>query len=220
MLKMLSLRIDDRAFLHLISKWLKAGVLDTDGTVLHPESGSPQGGIISPILANVYLHYALDLWFQKVVKAHCRGKAELCRYADDCVCVFRDKRDAERFYQVLPKRVGKFCLQLEQKKTQIMRFSRSYPHMKQGFSFLGFDFYWKKDVWGTPRVMCRTSRKKLQGASRRVKEWIRQNRHLPGSEFFKGLNSRLRGHYNYYGIKYNYQSLLQMGYRMYLQMVE
>ena len=72
------------------------------------------------------------------------------------------------------------------------------PHMKQGFSFLGFDFYWKKDRWGTPRVMCRTSRKKLQGACRRVKEWIRQNRHLPGSEFFKGLNSRLRGHYNYY----------------------
>lgn len=207
LLEMLSLRIDDRAFLHLISKWLKAGVLDTDGTVLHPESGSPQGGIISPILANVYLHYALDLWFQKVVKAHCRGKAELCRYADDFVCVFRDKRDAERFYQVLPKRVGKFCLQLEQKKTQIMRFSRSDPHMKQGFSFLGFDFYWKKDRWGTPRVMCRTSRKKLQGACRRVKEWIRQNRHLPGSEFFKGLNSRLRGHYNYYGIKYNYQSL-------------
>ena len=137
----------------------------------------------------------------------CEGLAGQFRWSTLLVCVFRDKRDAERFYQVLPKRVGKFCLQLEQKKTRIMRFSRLVPHMKQGFSFLGFDFYWKKDRWGAPRVMCRTSRKKLQGACRRVKEWIRQNRHLPGSEFFKGLNSRLKGHYNYYGIKYNYQSL-------------
>ena len=207
LLKMLSLRIDDRAFLNLICKWLKAGVLDTDGMVIDPVTGSPQGGIISPILANVYLHYVLDLWFQKVVKTHCRGKAELCRYADDFVSAFHDKSDAERFYRVLPKRLGKFRLQLEMEKTQILRFSRFNPSMKQWFCFLGFDYYWKKDRWGKPRVMCRTTRKKLQGACRRIKEWIRKNRHLPGREFFKRLNIRLRGHYNYYGVKYNYQSL-------------
>ena len=207
MLEMLSLRIDDRAFLNLIGKWLKAGILDTDGMVIDPVTGSPQGGIISPILANVYLHYGLDLWFQKVVKTHCRDKAELCRYADDFVCAFRDKRDAERFYRVLPKRLGKFGLQLEPEKTQVLRFSRFNPSVKQRFSFLGFEFYWNKDRWGRPRVMCRTAHKKLQGACRRIKEWIRKSRHLPGREFFKGLNIRLRGHYNYYGIKYNYQSL-------------
>jgi retron-type reverse transcriptase len=97
-------RIDDRAFLRLIRKWLKAGMLETDGLVVHPETGSPQGGCISPVLANVYVHYALDLWFEKVVKPHCRGEALLCRSADDWVCAFRYQDDAERFSRVLPKR--------------------------------------------------------------------------------------------------------------------
>lgn len=104
LLTMLRERVDDRAFLRLLRKWLKAGILETDGLVVHPESGSPQGGCISPVLANVYLHYALDLWFDKVVKPHCRGEALLCRYADDWVCAFRYQDDAERFYRVLPKR--------------------------------------------------------------------------------------------------------------------
>lgn len=207
LLRMLRLRIDDRAFLNLICKWLKAGVLDTDGMVIDSVTGTPQGGIISPILCNVYLHYALDLWFQRVVKRHCRGKAELCRYSDDFVCVFRDKRDAERIYKVLPKRLGKFGLQLKPEKTQILRFSRIDRSMQQRFCFLGFEFYWKIDRCGRPRVMCRTARKKLQAACQRIKGWIKQNRHLPGREFFKGLNIRLRGHYNYYGVKYNYESL-------------
>ena len=207
LLKMLRLRIDDRAFLNLIRKWLKAGVLDTDGMVIDSVTGTPQGGIISPILCNVYLHYGLDLWFQKVVKKYCRGKAELCRYSDDFVCVFRDKHDAEVIYKVVPKRLGKFGLELKPEKTQILRFSRIDHNMKQRFSFLGFEFYWKLDRRGRPRVMSRTSRKKLQGACKKIKEWIKQNRHLRGREFFKGLNIRLRGHYNYYGVKYNYESL-------------
>lgn len=97
LLDMLRVRIDDRAFLHLIRKWLKAGILETDGQVVHPDTGTPQGGVVSPVLANVYLHYALDLWFAKVVKPHCRGEALLCRYADDWVCAFRFQDDAERF---------------------------------------------------------------------------------------------------------------------------
>ena len=207
LLAMLSVRIDDRAFLGLIRKWLKAGILETDGQVLHPESGTPQGGIVSPVLANVYLHYVLDLWFEKVVKPRCQGEALLCRYADDWVCAFRYREDAQAFYRVLPKRLEKFNLEVAPEKTRLLRFSRFHPSMKRRFTFLGFDFFWKEDRAGTPRVMRRTSSKKLQGACRRIKEWIKLNRHLPGREFFRGLNLRLRGHYNYYGVRGNSRSL-------------
>jgi group II intron reverse transcriptase/maturase len=207
LLKMLAERIDDRAFLKLIRKWLKAGILDTDGKVLHPDTGSPQGGIVSPILANVYLHYALDLWFEKRVKAHCRGEALLIRYADDFVCAFRYREDAERFYRTLPKRLERFHLEVAPEKTQIIRFSRFHPGMKRRFTFLGFELYWFPDRRGTPRVMRRTARKKLQGACRRIKDWIRANRHLKGRAFIAALNRRLNGHYNYYGVRGNSRSL-------------
>jgi len=207
LLKMLSLRVDDRAFLGLIRKWLKAGILETDGEVVHPETGTPQGGNISPVLANVYLHYALDLWFEKVVKPRCHGEVLLCRYADDWVCAFRYQDDAEAFYRVLAKRLEKFNLTLAPEKTRLMRFSRFHPSMKRRFIFLGFEFYWKADREGTPRVMRRTARKRLQAACHRIKEWIKLSRHLPGREFFKRLNTRLRGHYNYYGVRGNSRSL-------------
>ena len=135
MLKMLSLRINDRAFLSMILKWLKAGILDTDGKVIDPDTGTPQGGIVSPILANVYLHYALDLWFEKVVKKHCQGKAFICRYVDDCVCAFQFEVESERFYQELPKRLAMFSLEVAPEKTQIIRFSRFHPSMKRRFTF-------------------------------------------------------------------------------------
>jgi len=207
LLKMLSLRIDDRAFLNLIRKWLKAGILETDGMVIHPETGTPQGGIVSPVLANVYLHYALDLWYEKVVKPCCQGDAIISRYADDWVCAFRFREDAERFYRVLPERLSKFNLEVAPEKTQVLRFSRFHPSMRRRFTFLGFEFYWKEDRQGVPRVMRRTARKKLQGACKRIKEWIKSNRHQPGREFFKRLNARLRGHYNYYGVRGNSLSL-------------
>jgi len=207
LLKMLSLRIDDRAFLNLIRKWLKAGILETDGTIIHPGTGSPQGGIVSPVLANVYLHFALDLWFEKVVKSKCQGDARICRYADDWVCAFQLRDDAQRFYRVLPKRLEKFRLETAPEKTSILRFSRFHPGMERRFTFLGFEFFWMKDREGVPRVKRRTSRKKLQGACKRIKAWIKSNRHLPGGEFFKGLNRRLVGHYNYYGVRGNTLSL-------------
>jgi RNA-directed DNA polymerase len=207
LLEMLQLRIDDRAFLDLIRKWLKAGVLETDGKVIHPDTGTPQGGVISPVLANVYLHYALDLWFEKVVKPHCRGEALISRYADDWVCAFRYRSDAERFYQVLPKRLQKFKLGVASDKTRILRFSRFHPSMKRRFTFLGFEFFWKEDRQGVPRVKRRTARKRLHGACRRIKDWIKLNRHLLGDEFFRRLNARLRGHYNYYGVRGNSISL-------------
>jgi RNA-directed DNA polymerase len=149
-LRMLALRIDDKAFLNLLRKWLKAGILEPDGRVEHPETGTPQGGIVSPVLANISLHYALDLWFERVVKPHCTGEAILCRYADDWVCAFRYKQDAERFYAVLPKRLQKFNLTVEPSKTQILRFSRFHPGMERRFSFLGFEFFWFCDRKGMP----------------------------------------------------------------------
>jgi group II intron reverse transcriptase/maturase len=207
LLAMLSLRIDDRAFVGLIRKWLKAGILEPEGHVVHPDSGTPQGGIVSPVVANAYLHYVLDLWFEKVVKPRCTGEALLCRYADDWVCAFRFREDAERFYRVLPKRLEKFNLRLAPDKTRLLRFSRFHPSMRRRFTFLGFEFFWKEDRKGTPRVMRRTARKRLQGACRRIKEWIQSSRHLLARDFFDGLNRRLRGHYNYYGVHGNSRSL-------------
>lgn len=207
LLEMLALRIDDRAFLGLIRMWLKAGILEADGAIIHPEEGTPQGGSVSPVLANVYLHYSLDRWFEEVVKTHCRGEALMWRYADDWVCAFRYRDDAERFYRVLPKRLEKFHLQVAPEKTRCLRFSRFHPSRKRRFTFLGFEFYWLEDRQGIPRVKRRTARKKLQAACRRIKDWIKGHRHLPGREFFQGLNRRLRGHYNYFGVRGNSRSL-------------
>jgi group II intron reverse transcriptase/maturase len=207
LLKMLALRIDDKAFLNLIRKWLKAGILEPDGMVHDPVTGTPQGGIVSPVLANVYLHYALDLWFDRVVKPHCKGEAIMCRYADDWVCAFRYKQDAERLYSVLPKRLGKFGLTVEPSKTQILRFSRFHSGMERRFTFLGFEFFWFPDRKGTPRVTRRTARKKFRSALKRMKVWIRFNRHKPKWWFLKTLNAKLRGHYQYYGVRGNARAL-------------
>ena len=209
LIKMLEQRIDDRALMRLIKKWLRAGILDTDGKVLHPVTGTPQGGIVSPILANVYLHYALDLWFHQVVKKHCRGEACLIRYADDFVCAFQYQRDAERFYRVLGKRLGKFGLQVAAEKTRIIPFHRKPPSGKPHFQFLGFEFYWGKDKSGKPHLKRRTSRKKLRSAIKRFTEWCIENRNLKPRVLFRRLNAKLRGYYNYYGVFGNYDSLKQ-----------
>ena len=108
LLELISYRVDDKRFLRLIEKWLKVGILEEDGTIENPDEGTPQGGSISPILANIYLHYAIDEWFEKAVKPNCEGEAMICRYADDFVSAFRYARDAERFYEVLPKRLERF----------------------------------------------------------------------------------------------------------------
>ena len=169
--------------------------------------GTPQGGSVSPILANIYLHYVLDLWFEKVVKKHCQGKAFLCRVADDFVCAFESKSEAEVFHRELPKRLARFNLEVAPEKTNIIPFNRFRPSMKRRFTFLGFEFYWFPDRKGISRVMKRTSRKKLQEACRRIKEWVRENRHLKGRHFVVALNRKLRGHYNYYGVRGNSRSL-------------
>jgi group II intron reverse transcriptase/maturase len=206
LMRMLAERIDDEAILRLIKKWLKAGVLDTDGKVLRPEGGTPQGGIISPLLANVYLHYALDLWFERVFQASCRGGAFLHRYADDFVCGFGRAEEAQRFYKELEERLQKFGLELAKEKTRVIPFSR-YRRGETSFDFLGFEFRWGTDRQGQARLKRRTARKKFRNSVQRVAEWCKQNRHRRLGEQFRLLNAKLRGYYNYYGVRGNYDSL-------------
>ena len=213
LMRMLAERIDDQAILRLIKKWLKAGVLDTDGKVLRPESGTPQGGIISPILANVYLHYALDLWFERVFQRNCRGGACLVRYADDFVCGLGREEEAQRFYVELEERLLKFGLELAADKTRVIPFSR-YRRGETSFDFLGFEFRWGTDRKGQARLKRRTSRKKFRSSVKRVAEWCKKNRHRRVGEQFQLLNAKLRGYYNYYGVHGNYVSLDQFFYQV------
>jgi group II intron reverse transcriptase/maturase len=207
--KMLAERVDDKALLWLIRKWLKAGILEEDGRVIHPITGTPQGGIVSPILANIYLHYALDLWFEKVVKPHCRGEACLIRFADDFVCAFERQEDAERFYRALGQRLGKFGLELSGEKTRVILFSKAITRGKTSFDFLGFEFRWGEDLSGKPHVKKRTSRKKLRASLKRFNLWCKENKHHRLKVLFYRLNAKLRGYYNYYGVHGNSISLNQ-----------
>ena len=200
LLAMLAQRIDDKRFLGLINKWLKAGILEEDNSLHYPEEGTPQGSSVSAILANIYLHHVLDEWFEKVVKLHCQGDAIICRYADDFVCAFQYAKDAERFYQALPKRLENYNLQVAEDKTRLLRFSRFQPGLKNRFCFLSFEFYWDSDQQGKPRLFRRTGRKRLQTAKRNLKEYIKENRHMKTSLLLASLAVKLRGHYNYFGV--------------------
>ncbi len=208
LMQMLELRIEDRPFLRLIWKWLKAGVLEEGGKVIHPDTGCPQGSSISPVLANIYLHYVLDLWFQDVVKPRCKVRAFMCRFADDVVFAFQWYEEADRFLRVLPKRLAKYGLELSAEKSRLVRFSRFHlGKSSERFDFLGFEFRWGVDHKGTPRVTCRTSRKRLRASLARLTEWLKAQRHLPVRQLVGALNARLRGHYNYYGVIGNHRSL-------------
>jgi group II intron reverse transcriptase/maturase len=207
MVRMLAERIDDGALLRLIQQWLKAGVLDPDGQVLHPVTGTPQGGTVSPILAKVFLHYVVDLWFEKVVKQHGRGEACLIRYADDFVCAFEVQADAERFYKVLGQRLEKFGLELAAAKTRMIPFSRDRAAGRTSFEFLGFECRWGKDRKGKDHLKRRTARKKLRTSLPRFTAWCKEHRHLRLPVLFPRLNAKLRGYYHYYGVHGNAASL-------------
>ncbi|MGO9567915.1 MAG: group II intron reverse transcriptase/maturase [Desulfomonilaceae bacterium] len=207
LMRMLAERIDDKPFLHLIRKWLKAGILETDGQVLHPVTGTPQGGVVSPVLANLYLHYALDLWFERCFKPTCRDSAMLIRFADDFVCAFEHPKDAERFYEQLSLRLAEFGLEVAPDKTRILRFSQFDLSGSGAFEFLGFEFRWRKSRKGGRTVSRRTSRKKLKASLATFTAWIQKNRHckLPG--LFRTLRAKLSGYWNYYGVIGNSASL-------------
>lgn len=210
LIEMLAIRIGDSRFLRLIKKWLKAGVLDTDGKVIYPTSGSPQGGLVSPVLANVYLHYVLDQWFETVVKANCRGKGCLVRYADDFVCGFEYREDAEGFYKALERRLELFGLQLAPNKSRVFSFSSKDKSGR--FDFLGFEFYWGPNREGVDYLKRRTSRKKLRNSLQNFTQWCRENRNLPIGDLFQKLNRKLRGYYNYYGITDNARGIEEFHY--------
>jgi len=213
MIEMLEERIDDKPFLRLINKWLRAGILETDGQVVHPVTGTPQGGIVSPVLANIYLHYALDLWFERRIKPHCRGEAMIIRFADDFVCAFQYRSDAESFYRDLGARLGKFGLELAPDKTHILRFCRFDLTGSGRFDFLGFEYYWERTRSGRLGIKRRTSRKKLCASLANLTDWIKRNRHSRAGQLFSVLRSKYRGYWNYYGVIGNFASLAQFFYR-------
>jgi group II intron reverse transcriptase/maturase len=206
-------RVRDGVVLRLIGKWLNAGVME-DGSVSYPDAGSPQGGVVSPLLANLYLHYVLDEWFEKEVKPRLAGRAFLIRYADDFVIGFTDEKDARRVMEVLPKRFGKYGLTLHPDKTRLIPFSSPSRTTGGGsgsgpgtFNLLGFTHYWGKSRRGTWVVKRKTASNRLSRAIRSVAQWCRLNRHRPLGQQQQTLNQKLRGHYAYYGITGNAQAL-------------
>lgn len=211
LMKMLEHDIADRKLLDIIWRFLKAGVME-NGKYLDSESGSPQGNGASPVLANIYLHYILDNWFDVIVQRQCQGQCYLIRYADDFVCCFQNKWEAEIFLKRLRERFAKYGLSLAEEKTKILEFGRfaGINRKKRGegkpetFDFLGFTFYCGMD--GKKRFFrCRvkTSKKKFRSKVAKMKEWIKANRDMPLDVLFKKVNEKLAGHYQYYGVTDN-----------------
>ena len=207
-------RVADGVVMRLVGKWLNAGVLE-GGVVHHVEQGTPQGGVISPLLANIYLHEVLDKWWVEMVLPVLHGKAFLVRYADDFVMVFSDKRDAEGVLAALPKRFARFGLTLHPEKTRQIRFLPPNPRdgAESGtFDFLGFTHYMGKSRKGWWRPLRKTSRKRLSRALKGLRDWMRANRNVPVRKQVVTLGQKLRGHFSYYGIRGNSRALSRMRY--------
>jgi group II intron reverse transcriptase/maturase len=212
---LLAQRVQDGVLQRLIGKWLNAGVLE-DGAISYPAEGTPQGGVVSPLLANVYLHYVLDVWFEQVVKPRLRGRAFLIRYADDFIMGFSCEEDARRVLEVLPKRFGKYGLTIHPDKTRLVPFKAPgrpqrdarEPEDRPGtFAFLGFTHFWGTSRKGNAVVMRQTSASRFSRAVRKIAEWCRRNRHRPIPEQHATLSQKLRGHDAYYGITGNCRAL-------------
>ena len=209
-------RVRDGVLLRLIGKWLNAGVLD-EGTLTYPQAGSPQGGVVSPVLANVFLHYVLDDWFAREVQPRLKGRAFLVRYADDAVIGFTDEQDARRVQEVLPKRFGKYGLTLHPEKTRLVRFQRpprrsdhKRPPSDRGpgtFDLLGFTHYWGLSRRGNWVVKRKTASSRFTRALRTIARWCRLHRHDPLADQQQTLGRKLRGHFAYYGITPNFDAL-------------
>ena len=207
LIRMIELRVHDEAFVRLLRKWLKAGVLEENGSGLHPETGTPQGGVISPMLATIYLHYVLDLWTEKVIGKQVRGQMVYERFADDFVCGFEHKEEAENYLKQLRERLGKFGLKLSEAKSGIVKFNRHDLQESEAFTFLGFEFYWAKTRRGFTTVKRRTSKKKFRSSLKNCKEWLKKNRSRPLKWLREKLAMKLRGYWNYYGVIGNSPSL-------------
>jgi RNA-directed DNA polymerase len=209
-------RVRDGVLRRVINKWLKAGVME-EGQIHHPEGGTPQGGVISPLLANLFLHEVLDKWFEGEVKPRLSGRAVLVRFADDALMVFSSEEDARRVLAVLPKRFGKYRLSLHPEKTRLIDFRRPGQSKSDQrateergpgvFDLLGFTHYWGRTRRGGWAVKRKTAKDRFGRALKRVAEWCRVNRHLPVRAQHQGLTLKLRGHFQYYGIIGNSHAL-------------
>lgn len=206
----LSEKIKDPKFMRYIDRMFKAGVL-RDGDLRVDDSGVPQGSICSPVLANVYAHYAIDEWIMETVKPRCVGKVELFRYADDAIICCEQASDAERIRKVLDKRLAKFKLKLNEEKTKMVSFSRrkaSIGIRQSTFDFLGFTFYWGKSRRGNYVPKVKTVRKRLRNKLQKVKEWMRKERHkMSLFQLWKRFCAKLRGHNQYYGVSHNLEQI-------------
>jgi RNA-directed DNA polymerase len=200
-------RIRDGVIRRLLDRWLKAGVWER-GQINYPEQGTPQGGCISPMLSNIYLHTVLDEWFEGQVKPLLKGRAFLIRYADDFVMVFESEGDARRVLDVLPKRFGRYGLTLHPDKTRLLDFRSPNRSKEPGtFQFLGFTHYWGKSRYGRPVVKRKTAKERLSRTLKGLEQWCRLHRHQPMAVQLRALNQKLRGHYGYFGITGNFRSL-------------
>ena len=205
LIKFLEHDIQDKNFIRYIVRFLKSGIIE-DLKYYESDKGTPQGGIISPILANVYLHYVLDTWFY-VIKKKFKGEMYLIRYADDFVVLFQYENEANLFYKLLVERLAKFGLEIATDKTRILPFGRFKGKKEDKFTFLGFDFHNGKTINGKYRTYIKSSVKKLKVKRQNLKEWARKNMHNPIEDIMTTLNRKLEGHYNYYGINGNYCSI-------------
>lgn len=204
--ELLDLRIKDGVIRRMIDKWLKAGVL-SGGRLSYPQEGTPQGGVISPLLSNIYLHYVLDEWFIEAIQPRLKGNSSLIRFADDFLLLFDSKEDAERVMKVLPKRLGKYGLTLHPEKTKLVEVAGRDRDTPRTFDFLGFTHYMGKSRKGKHILKRKTSKKKLRASLQRLKQWMKAGRHKPVKQFIDELNRKLQGHYGYYGITFNFCSL-------------
>jgi len=220
-MKFLAHRISDKRIQRMVKRFLKAGVSE-DGVITVSDEGTPQGGVISPLLANIYLHYALDLWFEKVFRKSCTGTARLIRYADDFVVCFQYKADAELFRREVEIRLGKFGLELEPTKTRVVEFgrfavqnARESGSRAETFDFLGFTHYCGTRKNGKGFRMKRvTSRKKFTAKLRAFKEWLKKARTMKTKELWDTAKAKLRGHYAYYGVTDNSPGISRFGHEV------
>ena len=214
LMEFMSIRIKDTTLSNLIEKFLKAGYID-DGLLVKPDAGTPQGSILSPMLANIFLHYVLDTWFETTVKSHVRGFCEIVRYADDFVCVVRYADDARRIERGLRNRLDKYGLELHPTKSRNIsfgRFERGNAKLQNRrantFDFLGFTHYCDKSRKGNFKVGRKTSRKKYTAKCRAMNAWLKAIRNqVKTKEWWKILIAKLRGHFQYYGVSENYDGI-------------
>lgn len=208
---MMDQRVGDGVLRRTINKWLKAGVLD-DQTWRRSSRGTPQGGVISPLLANIYLHEVIDTWFARDVKPRLRGQATMVRYIDDFVMVFATQEDAERVMKVLPKRLARYGLEIHPDKTRLLQYRQPPKNRGSGprprtFDFLGFTHYWGQSRKGNWVIKRKTARDRFARAMRTINDWCRKHRHWSLAEQQRMLSAKLRGHYGYYGITANARAL-------------